>query len=231
MINLKKCSSCNLEKELSEFGTRKRKLRANKIKEYLNIYCKICENLKIKLWRKLNLDKVKKANGSARSQDRKKKWLKNNLDKRKKYEKQYYLNNIEQFRKNSQTKKCKENKRIYKKNRKHHDPIFKMRENISNAISKALKRGKSNKSGRSILKYLDYTIQDLKIHIENQFDDKMSWDNHGIYWHIDHITPQSDLPYTSMEDNNFKECWSLKNLRPLEAKRNMSDGGSRIRHK
>ena len=59
----------------------------------------------------------------------------------------------------------------------------------------------------------------------------MSWKNYGVYWHIDHIIPQSDLPYTSMEDDNFKLCWALDNLRPLEAKQNLLDGAKRTRHK
>ena len=68
-------------------------------------------------------------------------------------------------------------------------------------------------------------------HIERQFDDNMNCNNYGIYWHIDHIIPQSCLPYTSMEEDNFKKCWALNNLRPLEAKLNIIDGRSRIRHK
>ena len=72
---------------------------------------------------------------------------------------------------------------------------------------------------------------ELKIHLEKQFDSHMNWGNHGIYWHIDHIIPQSVLPYISMDDENFKICWALDNLRPLEAKQNMSDGATRIRHK
>src|ERR1700676_1681637 len=87
-----------------------------------------------------------------------------------------------------------------KKYKRHSDPIFKLRDNISNAVLKALKRGKSSKAGRSVLKYLNYTIIDLKVHLESHFDINMTWDNHGIYWHIDHIIPQSDLPYTNMSD-------------------------------
>ena len=78
---------------------------------------------------------------------------------------------------------------------------------------------------------LEHNIIQLRQHIERQFDDNMNWDNYGIYWHIDHIIPQSCLPYTSMEEDNFKKCWALNNLRPLEAKENMTDGSTRIRHK
>lgn len=44
----------------------------------------------------------------------------------------------------------------------------------------------------------------------------MSWENYGDYWQIDHIVPQSKLCFSSMEDDNFKKCWALENLRPLE---------------
>lgn len=206
-------------------------MRNLSIKIYISIYCKNCLKQKAKLWRLSNVDKIKKANRSLSVKISKEKWLLNNKEKRKNYEKKYYLNNILKFKKNSKTLKYKDSKRIYKKNRRHNDPIFKLRDSISNTILKALKKRKSNKVGKSILNYLEYTIQDLKTHLENQFDDKMFWHNHGIYWHIDHIIPQSNLPYISIEDDNFKKCWSLKNLRPLEAKLNMSDGGSRIRHK
>jgi hypothetical protein len=59
------------------------------------------------------------------------------------------------------------------------------------------------------------------LNLEKQFEPWMNWQNHGVYknwddndqstwtWQIDHIIPQSDLPYTSMEDENFKKCWAL----------------------
>lgn len=73
----------------------------------------------------------------------------------------------------------------------------------------------------------------------------MNWENYGKYrsnvwndndqstwtWNIDHIIPQSDLPYASMEDNNFQVCWALKNLRPYSSKQNVLDGVTRNRHR
>ena len=52
----------------------------------------------------------------------------------------------------------------------------------------------------------------------------MSWENYGSYWQINHIYPQSKLPYTSMEEENFKICWALSNLRPLEKITNIRKG-------
>lgn len=40
-------------------------------------------------------------------------------------------------------------------------------------------------------------------------------------WQIDHIIPQSKLPYFTLEDENFKKCWALENLRPLESFENL----------
>jgi hypothetical protein len=51
----------------------------------------------------------------------------------------------------------------------------------------------------------------------------MNWDNYGGLmnnlnktWHIDHIIPNSKFAYRSLDDPLFIECWSLKNLRPME---------------
>lgn len=122
-------------------------------------------------------------------------------------------------------------RRAETKKRLTNDPVYRMRMNISNAVLKALRKGKTSKAGKSILQYLGYTILELKTHIEAQFDANMSWSNYGIYWHVDHIVPQSDLPYLSMEDENFKQCWALKNLRPLEARQNICEGARRTRHR
>jgi hypothetical protein len=107
------------------------------------------------------------------------------------------------------------------------------------------KRKGQSKGGLSFLKFVNYTMSQLKEYLEVQFESWMTWENWGIYnknswkdndqstwtWQIDHIIPQSDLPYISMTDDNFKKCWALSNLRPLSAKQNIFDGSSRIRHK
>lgn len=69
---------------------------------------------------------------------------------------------------------------------------------------------------------LGYDVKTLKIHLENLFNKKMTWSNYGSYWHIDHIKPASLFNHTNK--NELKECWSLSNLQPLEAKENMSKG-------
>ena len=132
----------------------------------------------------------------------------------------YYQENKDNFiLKNKIYRESHKNERnAYEKNRKANDPAYKLRKNFSTRIYIALK---GNKNNFSILDYIPYTMEELKLHLESQFDDKMTWDNYGNYWHIDHIVPQSRLLYTSMTDDNFKKCWALSNLRPLEALENI----------
>lgn len=71
-------------------------------------------------------------------------------------------------------------------------------------------------------KLVGYTLEELKEHLEKQFDENMNWDNYGTYWEVDHIIPKNQFKYVSTEDKDFKICWSLMNLRPLSKQENVS---------
>lgn len=125
----------------------------------------------------------------------------------------------------------------------HNDSIFKLRKRISDGIRIAFKRQGHSKGGISVFDHLNYSIEELKAHIEAKFEPWMTWQNHGNYsvktwddndtstwtWQLDHIIPQASLPFSSMEDENFKKCWALENLRPYSAKQNLLDGTVRNR--
>ena len=64
---------------------------------------------------------------------------------------------------------------------------------------------------------MGYSLNELKEHIESQFEDWMSWENQGKDWHIDHIIPMS---WFSLD--NWKECFALNNLQPMRASENES---------
>ena len=169
-----------------------------------------------------------------------KKWREENKEYLKEYDKKYNQENKEQrkeyWQKYSQENKehLKEYGREYQKKRQkekyHTDPVWKLRRLTSSMVRTALKEGKG---GQSILPYVDWnSYEELKEHLESQFEDWMTWENHGMLhptekrWHIDHIKPQSVLleGVTSMDDPKFRECWALENLRPLEARENIIKG-------
>ena len=92
----------------------------------------------------------------------------------------------------------------------------------NNVRSKICRELKGEKAGRHWQDLVGYKLSDLVKHRESQFDERMSWGNYGPYWEIDHIKPLSFFKYETAEDPEFKECWALKNLRPLEASMNRS---------
>jgi hypothetical protein len=155
--------------------------------------------------------------------------------KRKKYLLSYYKKNAFELRSRQKTY---ENKKYVE------DPLYRMRKIISASITKSLKSRNLSKKKNSFLDYVNFSMQELKEHLEKQFEPWMNWHNRGKYdsktwndsdpntwtWQIDHIIPHSTFQYTSMEDRAFKECWSLSNLRPYSSKQNIIDGSNRTRH-
>lgn len=168
----------------------------------------------------------------------------------KEYNKNYQLNNRSlvkelkitwnksnrsKIRASKKTPLAKSIRNLQLSNRRKNDSLFRLKQSISRSIRRALKFEGGSKNGESTLKYLGYSLQELKSHIEIQFESWMNWNNQGKYiietwndddpstwtWQLDHIIPQSDLPYVSMSDDNFKKCWALINLRPLSSKQNL----------
>lgn len=234
----KTCKACNTEKDLACFRYRKN-YRNNKY--YYEPYCRVCEAEKSKIQgKKRYLEKGKEEFKAIYSDPKKKEDL---LSKNKKYRIQqkeklskYREKRVEQDRKN---------RREWAKKKRVQDPYFKLRSIISSRINNTLKKVGKNKNNFSVMEFLPYTIQELKDHLEKQFEPWMSWENQGVYrksiwddndsstwrWQIDHIIPQADFQYNSMEDVSFQKCYALSNLRPLSAKQNVEDGVRRIRHK
>lgn len=81
----------------------------------------------------------------------------------------------------------KEYYREWNRNKMKTDPIFRLKHSINALINHHLKRGKSKRS----LEYLGCNMDEYKIHLENQFNENMNWDNYGLYWEIDHYHPLS----------------------------------------
>jgi len=119
-----------------------------------------------------------------------------------------------------QTKSGKESRRKYKnkyqKHKRKTDALWRLNSVISAGLRNSLGRMKDGYHWETIV---GYTKNDLKEHIEKQFQDGMNWGNYGK-WQIDHKTPKSWFNFTSVNDLQFKVCWSLDNLQPKWADEN-----------
>ncbi len=76
---------------------------------------------------------------------------------------------------------------------------------------------------------LGYSVETLSRHLERQFTRGMTW---RLFFsgaiHVDHIIPASSFAFSTPQDEDFKACWALTNLRPMWAidnirKRNRRD--------
>ena len=153
-----------------------------------------------------------------------------------KIRKDKYHANIDAERKYARERACKDHvkakaREYYKRTRNENK---KLRSSISSAITKGLRRNGGAKEHKSCLRYLGYSIADLKKHLQGLWEPWMNWSNYGAYiadtwndndsetwkWNIDHIKRHREFKYKSMEEDKFKECWALLNLRPLSAKEN-----------
>lgn len=93
---------------------------------------------------------------------------------------------------------------------------YKLVSNVKNRISNSIKNGQVYSSKQELI---GCTLGFLRNWLEWQFDSKMSWENMGSYWHIDHVQPCSSFNF---EDKIHSYIWT--NLRPLEAKQNLQKG-------
>jgi len=167
------------------------------------------------------------ANNKNRARLNHKKWCSENKGSVNRLSRQWRSNNPEKAR--EKTNKAYRKWRIEHPDkvkerckRKHlkikNDPKGKLNATISQRICRSLK---GFKMGRHWEELVGYTIDQLKRHIEKRFTKDMSWENHGSFWHIDHKIPIAAFNFEKPEDLDFKRCWAINNLRPLEAKRNL----------
>ena len=207
----KRCPKCREIKPINEF------YKHNKYG--YRSYCKKCNSELSIEYSKNNPEKIREIwgrhykNNIRNMRERSRKHTLNNPN----YSKEYRLNNCEEVR--ERLKKWRiENPEYYKKWRS--IPKNNLSKRISGSIYSSLKNDKNNNHWE---KLVNYNLQDLIIHLENQFEDGMTWQNMGE-WHIDHIIPISLWEFESYNDREFKQCWALANLQPLWAYDNISKG-------
>ena len=143
----------------------------------------------------------------------------------KKYQKEYRQNNkgkdkerISQWQKEHRERRNASYLKWYTNNPEKRNTVReRLNHNVSSLMNFSLK---GNKNGSHWESLIDYTVDQLKKHLEKRFKPGMNWDNYGK-WHIDHKIPISKFNFTSSEHIDFKRCWGLKNLQPLWAIENI----------
>jgi len=233
----KTCSKCQEEKNECEFYKDKRH------KDGLCSRCKECMNQRQKEYnaKPENKERKKEYDAKPENKERKKEYdaRPENKEKHNQSVRKYATKpeNKERKKQNNKEYNARPENKIktnqQRKERCQTDFCYKLRKCISNAIWKGLKKNYGSKRGSSILSKLPYSMQELKQHIENLWESWMNWENHGPYdpnrktWQIDHIKPHSSFHYENMDCEEFKKCWALSNLRPLESLANIKKGNKK----
>lgn len=155
-----KCNKCSEVKPITEY----RKPSINKCGT--KGICKSCKKeFDRKNWAKLSKDPEFRARHEANQYKYK--------EKKRIYQKKYDAENLD--------------KKYASQYRRYHEDInVRIRRMVSLRIWSALQSRNESKKYKAE-EYLGCKIKEYVKYLENQFDDKMNWDNYGSYWEIDHI--------------------------------------------
>lgn len=146
-------------------------------------------------------------------------WYEKNKEDILKSSRKYYRENKDKvlLRHREYNKRNKQKLLQYKgewqKKKRKIDPKYRLNANMGRAIWYSLKNKKAGQKWESLV---NYSLDDLMRHLGKEFNEKMNWDNYGKYWAVDHIKPRSLFSFLSPTDLEFKSCWSINNLQPLE---------------
>jgi hypothetical protein len=209
----KKYSESNKE-YLKKLKKEYRKRNKEKISEYNKEYRE--KNIEYSLRRSREYYNENKESVSKQ----RKEYYKKNREKLIQYTKDYYKENREAI--------IEKQKVYYQENKE--DYKIKAREryntNTNRRLAYFMRRCVKNSiiyKTSSTFQYLDYKPEDLKKHLESQFEPGMSWENYGVHgWHVDHIIPIDYYLKNGITDPAIINA--LDNLRPLWASENLSKG-------
>ena len=143
---------------------------------------------------------------SDHGQTKSAKWVNDNQQQMTKLQADWYQNNKEKIN----------DKYI---DRYHNDPEFKFKKCTQIRIIQALKTAGTKKQERTI-SYLGCKINKFKNWLEYNFDEHMTLENHGEYWHMDHVVPVNT--FDLLDTDQALLCFNWKNVTPLKGSENMS---------
>lgn len=115
------------------------------------------------------------------------------------------------------SRKCGTDLRL---SRREFDPMVEVRRRLAVFCCSVIARCLRNKTDRTAA-LIGYSVEELRAHLQSNFELGMSWDNYGKgydEWSIDHCRPISSFPMTT----TLSEINALENLRPMWHRKNCS---------
>lgn len=141
----------------------------------------------------------------------------------KEREKQRWKNRSREQAKKYKQKRIESGKAAaYERERKIADPTYRFKQSVRNNVFNAIRKNGYKKSKKTE-EILGCTLDYFRQHIESQFLEGMSFENHGE-WHIDHIIPLA----TAKTEEDVLRLNHYSNLRPLWALDNLRKGSKEI---
>ena len=214
-MDLKRCSLCCLELTLDHFR------RDHTRKDGFHPWCKECQRKKRKEYRNNN-PITKEGEKRRHARYLKGKGRETRLIYGRKLESKERAN---KYRLSESGKRSSQKARLrakesgyqkkYAKEKWNNDINYRLTKLLRNRVRAMVTKG--CKSAHT-LNLLGCSIDELKAHLEMQFEPGMTWDN-CEEWHIDHIIPCSYFDLTKEE--NQRICFNYRNLQPLWAKDNV----------
>jgi len=144
---------------------------------------------------------------------------------RKKYEKERYAKNPEFYKNKSKeySKNNREKVNAYIRQRYATNLDFKLKSVTRSRLVAALKGQKKDRT----MEIVGCSIDDLKRHLEAQFQPGMTWDNWSYKgWHIDHIVPLAVFDLS--DETQLKRACHFTNLQPLWGEENHKKGSTLV---
>lgn len=176
----------------------------------LHPYCKVCQKSNDQKRYRKNGDEIR-----ARVIQRSKDYPEKLHTERQKYYRKNKERLIKQNIAYAKTPERRKRMREIHKYRMQNDILYKLRCVLRSRISKAFIR--KTERTRDIL---GCSIERVRKHLESQFTVKMSWNNHGKYWEIDHIIPLA----SAINQKTLRKLCHYSNLQPLEFSKNRAKG-------
>jgi len=120
--------------------------------------------------------------------------------------------NAKKYREKVEVKETiKKYRREYMQNKTNTNLLFKLKSRVSCRIREACRKNGFTKRSRTS-EYIGCDWETFKNHIENYFQEGMSWDNYGVNgWHLDHHIP---ISFAKTEEDIFR-LNHYTNLKPL----------------